>query len=303
MVARSRLSNDSPRIVRHLPVMEMDRAAHHQVLPFWHRSSPEGRLWSGGDATPALERLEGPVLQAGGWYDPFLASTLLSFTGPDRVWNASGPERARRLVVGPWRHGGNSSSKTDDALNLRFAAHVLGGERGDAGLPAPLRVFVMGENRRRDEREWRSRGRRRLPLFRERRQRQHANGDGRLTWTKSASAPPDRSIPYPPVAGTYPAPPRTSHRAFDQREIEQRKDVLVYTPGRSASPSRSPDRSRSLWASSDASDTDFTAKLVDVAQDGTAIDLADGAVRARYRDSVTAPTLIEPAPSTAIAST
>ena len=153
--------NDSPRIVRHLPVMEMDRAAHHQVLPFWHRSSPEGRLWSGGDATPALERLEIPCSRLAA--EP-TASTLLGFTGPDRVWNASGPERARRLVVGPWRHGGNSSSKTDDALNLRFAAHVLGGERGDAGLLAPLRVFVMGENRS-DEREWRSRGRRRLPCF------------------------------------------------------------------------------------------------------------------------------------------
>ena len=30
------------------------------------------------------------------------------------MWNASGPERVRRLVVGPWRHGGNSSSKTGE---------------------------------------------------------------------------------------------------------------------------------------------------------------------------------------------
>ena len=58
-----------------------------------------------------------------------------------------------------------------------------------------------------------------------------------------------------------------------------------------------------LWASSDARDNDFTAKLVDVAQDGTAINLADGAGRARYRDSSPRPPRSSQAPSTATAST
>src|SRR4029453_3825723 len=47
-------------------------------------------------------------------------------------------------------------------------------------------------------------------------------------------------------------------------------------------------------ASSSARDTDFTAKLVDAAPDGTAVNLADGILRARYRDSMTEPTLLEP---------
>ena len=49
-----------------------------------------------------------------------------------------------------------------------------------------------------------------------------------------------------------------------------------------------------LYASSSARDTDFTAKLVDVAPDGTAVNLADGILRARYRDSLSEPTLLEP---------
>ena len=290
----------------------MDRAAHHQVLPFWRGviGHPEkDAFWSGGDATPALERLEIPVLLAGGWYDPFLSSTLLGFTGPDGVWNASGPERARRLVVGPWRHGGNGSSKTGevdfgpqaavdlDAMNLRFAAHVLGGERGDAGLPAPLRIFVMGENRWRDEREWPLARAKPTPLSRERWHANTLDGDGLLSWTQSASAPPDRFVydpldPVPTRGGNLPgATPDEPPGPFDQREIETRKDVLVYT----SEPLREPLEVTGplevvLWAASDARDTDFTAKLVDVAPDGTAINLADGAVRARYRDSVTAPT-------------
>jgi putative CocE/NonD family hydrolase len=261
------LEYDWPRIVRHLPVMEMDHAAHHQVLPFWRRiiGHPEkDAFWSGGDATPALERLEIPVLQAGGWYDPFLPSTLLGFTGPDRVWNASGPERARRLVVGPWRHGGNGGSETGevdfgpqaavdlDALNLRFAAHVLSGERGDDVLPALLRIFVMGENRWRDEREWPLARAKPTPLYLASGGRANTlDGNGLLTWKQPASAPPDRfvydpSIPSPPVAGTSRAPPRTSRRGPSTSARSNSERMSWSTPrSRSARPSRSPDRSKS----------------------------------------------------------
>ena len=49
-----------------------------------------------------------------------------------------------------------------------------------------------------------------------------------------------------------------------------------------------------LYAATTGRDTDFTAKLVDVYPDGRAYNLADGIVRARYRESLTDPTLIEP---------
>jgi len=49
-----------------------------------------------------------------------------------------------------------------------------------------------------------------------------------------------------------------------------------------------------LWAKSSAADTDFTAKLVDVAPDGTAINLTEGILRARYRESTKEPKLVEP---------
>ena len=80
----------------------------------------------------------------------------------------------------------------------------------------------------------------------------------------------------------------------DQRPVEERKDVLVYT----SEPLEQPLEitgpvSVALWASSSAVDTDFTAKLVDVHQDGYAQNLVDGMIRARYRESSSAPRLME----------
>ena len=115
--------------------------AESSVIP---RRTPSGRPET---RHAALERLEIPVLLAGGWYDPFLSSTLLGFTGTDGVWNATGPERARRLVIGPWRHGGNAQLE-DRRRRLRAAGR--GGPRRHE--PAFRRAGAGRPERRRDGR-------------------------------------------------------------------------------------------------------------------------------------------------------
>ena len=81
----------------------------------------------------------------------------------------------------------------------------------------------------------------------------------------------------------------------DQQPVEWRPDVLVYTSAPlQADLEVTGPVSMTLHAASDAPDTDFTAKLVDVHPDGTAINVAQGIVRARYRDSWEAPSLLEP---------
>ena len=82
--------------------------------------------------------------------------------------------------------------------------------------------------------------------------------------------------------------------AFDQSRIEERPDVLVYT----TSPLREDTEvtgpvSVTLFASSSAQDTDFTAKLVDVSPSGYATNLTDGIVRARHREPKQPVSLIE----------
>jgi putative CocE/NonD family hydrolase len=81
----------------------------------------------------------------------------------------------------------------------------------------------------------------------------------------------------------------------DYRAVEQREDVLVYTSGPLSEDlvACGPIRVQ-LSAASSASDTDFMAKLIDVWPNGFAQRLADGMVRARFRDGMDKPSLIEP---------
>ena len=81
----------------------------------------------------------------------------------------------------------------------------------------------------------------------------------------------------------------------DRRAVERRDDILVYTsdPLDEDLEVTGP-VSMTLYASSSAPDTDFTCALVDVHPDGQAIILCEGLRRARFRDSIENPTLIEP---------
>src|SRR2546427_8569718 len=83
--------------------------------------------------------------------------------------------------------------------------------------------------------------------------------------------------------------------ACDQRTIENRNDVLVYSTKPLAEDMEvTGSVTLELWAKSSAVDTDFTAKLVDVSPDGFAMNLTDGILRLRYRDSQEKPELLNP---------
>ena len=83
--------------------------------------------------------------------------------------------------------------------------------------------------------------------------------------------------------------------AFDQRSVEERQDVLVYTSDPLESDLEVTGQPIvKLWAETSAKDTDFTAKLVDVHPDGLAVNLTDNLVRTRYRESFAEPKLLEP---------
>ena len=83
--------------------------------------------------------------------------------------------------------------------------------------------------------------------------------------------------------------------AFDQRPIEARSDVLVYdTPPLEAPLTVVGPITVTLHVSSDAPDTDFTAKLVDVYPDGRAFNVQEGILRARYREGYDRQVFMEP---------
>jgi len=165
-----------------------------------------------------------------------------------------------------------------------------------------VRIFVMGINQWRDEEEW--------PLARARPVKfylggnGHANslyGDGALTEKQDKHTSPDHYLydPQKPVPTTGGAVCCDSRKfpwgPMDQRAVEKRHDVLVYTtrPLTADLEVTGPIR-LILYAASTARDTDFTAKLVDVFPTGEARNLTDGILRVRYRDSLESVKLMKP---------
>jgi putative CocE/NonD family hydrolase len=129
-----------------------------------------------------------------------------------------------------------------------------------------------------------------------------AMGDGQLVTTPPASGQQRDNYDYDP---RNPVPSVGGHSCcgalngsqgpYDQQSVEQRPDVLVYTTSPLVTDTEvTGPISVTVYASSSAPDTDWTAKLVDVHPDGTAVNLNNGIQRASFRESSAAPTPIEP---------
>jgi hypothetical protein len=258
-----------------------------------------------------------PAFNFGGWYDIFLGGTIRNYERMRKLGATEDARRGQRLVIGPWVHGGSpgnvsgeynygtrASSLAIDLMGqmLRFYDQWLKGE--DSGImdEKPVRVFVMGENVWRYEDDW--------PLARAQETRYYLhsrgkanslNGDGALSTETPSDEPPDVFVynPLDPVptrgGGLCCDPAFMMSGAYDQRSVEARPDVLVYsTPPLAEDTEVTGPISVTLYASSSARDTDFTAKLVDVSPCGYARNLTDGIIRARYRKPRAKASLIRP---------
>src|SRR5262249_35623393 len=105
----------------------------------------------------------------------------------------------------------------------------------------------------------------------------------------------DPRDPVPSTGGNNCCGTPTVSGPRDQKSIEKRGDVLVYTSEAVDEPLEVTGPVKVvLYASSDALDTDFVAKLIDVFPDGRAINLCGGVLRARYRESLSRPKPLEP---------
>ncbi len=276
--------------------MYQEALNHPAYDAFWQEISTRMRL----------ERVRVPVFSVGGWYDNFVESDLTAFAALHRH------STVHRIMVGPWPHNMNLKFSTVDfgpkasvplrTLQLEWFDQWLRGKDTTLLSRPPARIFVMGVNRWRDEREWPPARARETPFYL--RSRGHANtasGDGALSVKPGTRDAVDRYTfdpwrPVPTLGGPVCCNPKVfAWGPMDQRPVEKRSDVLVYT-----SPPLKKDLevtgpvSVVLYASTSAPDTDFTAKLVDVLPDGTARNLTDGILRLRYRNSLSAPVLAKP---------
>src|SRR5262249_50948199 len=172
----------------------------------------------------------------------------------------------------------------------RWFDHGLRGIENGFKKEPPVKLFIMGDNVWRDEQEW--------PLARTQYKPFYLRSGG-----LSAQPPGDEHADQYTYNPAEPVPTRGGalmmHVTFgagvmDQRPIEQRADVLFYTSEPLAEDTEvTGPVVVKLWACSDAPDTDFVARLVDVHPDGFAQNLTDGIIRARYRNGDT-PELLQP---------
>jgi hypothetical protein len=297
---------DELAVVAGLPAYR-DWLAHPDLDAYW-------RCWRIADHYPALDL---PVFQTGGWYDIFLGGTLHTFAGMRAAAATPAARAAQRLTIGPWTHflpfdnkvgewnfGQRAAAGTLDwdGLLLRWFDWVLKGAANGAGDDPPVRLFVMGENRWRTEQEWPLH--RAVPTAYYLRGGGQANslrGDGWLSPVPPAAEPCDTYVynPRDPVptrgGGLCCSLVHTPGGVFDQRPVEERADVLVYsTPPLDRAVEVTGPVTVTLYAATSATDTDWTAKLVDVHPNGYAQNLTDGIIRARYRHGPETPQPLTP---------
>ena len=241
-----------------------------------------------------------PALNFGGWYDVFLRSTIGSYKTMTEHAATPRARQGQRMIIGPWPHGWNVSTKTGDIefgedalidvepLLLEWFDYHM--KDGPAPGGAPIRLFIMGENVWRDEQEW--------PLARTEYRPLYLHADGSLsevapTGSGMLSYDYDPADPVPTLGGNIMEP--TLRGPYDQSPLDGRDDVLRFVTKPFEEPTEiTGPISAEIYATSDAPDTDFMAKLIVVKPGGMAFNLVDGVIRARYREGFEQERLIEP---------
>lgn len=305
---------DWEAVYKHLPLVTMDEKTGKR-LPHWREELEHTHLddwWKAICYQNAFDKVDLPVLHISGWYDDEQVGTPLNFIGMTKQAPSERARRNQKLIMGPWIHQINTSTKIGaidfgpDAVidlkgyQLRWFNRWLKGEKNGIDAEKPVKIFVMGRNEWVEEEAWP------LPNTKWTRFYLHSGGransrfgDGVLSMhppeTGEAEADSYDYDPSDPVPFITDMVSNQIGGADDYSAIERRDDVLVYsTPPLDADVEVTGPVKMELYASSDAKDTDFMVKLLDVHPNGFAQRLTDGMVRARFRNGMDRPELIKP---------
>lgn len=281
-----------------------DWLAHPDYDDYWKQWSIEENF----------SKIAVPMLQVGGWYDIFNGGTLRNYLGAKAHGVTDAARTQQHLLIEIGGHSGFGRKIGDvdfgphalenpyNDVILDWYDFLLKGIHNQYATDKPVKVFVMGANEYRQEDDWPPPQAQFTKYF------LHSNGkanslrgDGSLSTATPKSESPDSYV-YDPMnpAPTFGGPlccdqKRMEPGPRDQRGVENRDDVLVYSIGPLPHDLEvTGPVTATLFVKSSAADTDFTAKLVDVAPDGFAMDLTEGILRMRYRDSQEHPNLMNP---------
>ncbi|ACT93672.1 CocE/NonD family hydrolase [Dyadobacter fermentans] len=300
-------------ILMHLPLQDGDLQSAGAVVPHyrdWIKHESYDEYWKAISDEERFDKIKVPTYVSGGWFDIFVMGTINGYVGMKNKGATPEARKGARMIIGPWGHG--PSQKFGDVdftaaayvdqfeTELSFFDYHLKGIRNAIETDKPVRLFYMGVNQWRAETDWPIPGTQFKELYLGGENANSVRGKGTLSFDKPTKATTDtyRYDPQSPVPTTggnnccgtpTPAGPR------DQRPLEQREDVLVYTsaflekPVTIAGPVK-----MKLHAATDGRDTDWMVKLVDVHPDGFAMPVSEGIIRAKFRKGLDKMKLLTP---------
>ncbi len=304
---------ESLPLIEYLPGTDTDRDA----VPYyfdWVEHDTWDEYWQQWSIRTRYDQIQVPALNFGGWYDIFLAGGIENFVEMQQQGGSEVARSGQHLVVGPWIHlpwvrqvgeidFGPEADNPIDQLHLSWFDHWLKGETNGVADESPVRVFVMGANQWREADSWPIEGTEfRSYYLSSLGEANSRKGNGALETEQPGEATDADSFTYDPE---NPVPSRGGHSCctpdvapvgpYDQAEIEDRADVLIYsTPPLEEEVEVTGPVEMVLYARSTAPDTDFTAKLVDVHPDGKAYNISNGIIRASSREGLEKRVPIEP---------
>ncbi len=292
---------DLPALKRYAPEY-YEWLKHPDLSPWWDFVNVENDF----------KKFKSPVFLLSGWYDAAYGpeGAVRAYKKMQQEAATETARRNSRLILGPWNHTSLNTQKTrfgemefdesagmdQDNELLHWFDEQLKGIPGRSALP-PVSIFVMGANTWRAENEW--------PLSRTVNTDFYLHSSGKATIDK-ADGGLNKQLPDEEKSDSYvfdPANPfwdKSFEKSYpyDQRDNENRKDVLVYTSAPLVEDLEIVGEIvAELYVSSSAKDTDFSITLTDVYPDGRSINLSGldaGYLRMRYRNGLEKQELMKP---------
>ena len=267
------------------------------MLDIWRSNPTDNAFWRGFNAEEQAPNITAPAVHIGGWFDIFQQGTINNFT--TRQHNGGvGAKGNQKLIIGPWAHGpqkdlgdvvlrDNFLALDSNTYQARFFKYWLEGEQNGIMAEPAVNYYTLGDLSQENTpgNEWRTAND--WPPFATTATPYYLVQGGTL-----ATAPPDGpgtatyaydpKNPCPSKGGqnlTIPAGP------YDQREVSGRPDVLRFATDPLTTPTEFTGSVHAvLYVSTDAPDTDFTAKFVDIYPDGREILMLDSIRRLKFHN-------------------